>query len=223
MNATPIAAPMQDAPAAAPLDIAILVFDEVEALDLGGPYEVFTTATRMQQRLQPGAADPFRVRCVARTAEPIRARAGLRILPDADFAHCPAPDVLIVPGGVVDGPRACPATLAWIAQAAAHARLTASVCTGAFLLADAGLLAEGAPVTTHWEDIADLRAQFPALGVVDHLRWVEQAGGRIVSSAGISAGIDMSLHLVACLAGQPLAERTARQMDYAWNPHPAAA
>lgn len=202
------------------LDIAILVFDEVEALDLGGPYEVFTTATRMQQRLQPGAPDPFRVRCVARSAAPIQARAGMRVLPDATFADCPAPDVLIVPGGVVDGARACADTRAWIARAAAQARLTASVCTGAFLLADAGVFTDG-PVTTHWEDIADLRTQFPALDVREHLRWAEQAGGRIVSSAGISAGIDMSLHLVAQLAGMPLAERTARQMDYAWNQNPA--
>lgn len=205
------------------LDIAILVFDEVEALDLGGPYEVFTTATRMQQRLQPGAPDPFRVQCVARTTAPVRARAGLRLLPDADFATCPTPDLLIVPGGVVDGPRACPATRAWVAQAAARAQWTASVCTGAFVLAETGVLEEAGAVTTHWEDIADLRAQFPKLAVQEHLRWVEQAGGRIISSAGISAGIDMSLHLVARLAGLPLAERTARQMDYAWNPNPAIA
>jgi len=205
------------------IDIAILVFDEVEALDLGGPYEVFTTATRMQQRLQPGTPDPFRVQCVARTTAPVRARAGLRILPDADFATCPTPDLLIVPGGVVDGPRACPATLAWIAQVAARAQWTASVCTGAFVLAEAGVLEDTGAVTTHWEDIADLRDQFPKLTVQEHLRWVEQTDGRIISSAGISAGIDMSLHLVARLAGHPLAERTARQMDYAWNPSPAIA
>jgi len=93
---------------AQPLQIAILVFDDVEALDLGGPYEVFTTASRMHQRLHPGAPDAFEVCCVARTLDPVRARAGLRVLPDADFASATAPDVLIVPGGVVDAAAAGP-------------------------------------------------------------------------------------------------------------------
>lgn len=202
----------------APLQVAILVFDGVEALDLGGPYEVFTTACRMQARLHPGAAAPFAVRCVARTQAPVQARAGLRVLPDDDFNTCPAPDILVVPGGVVDEARSCAATRAWIAQAAASALRVASVCTGAFLLADAGVLTHG-PVTTHWEDIADLRAQFPTLDVHEDVRWVDQ--GRIATSAGISAGIDLSLHLVQCLAGQALAERTARQMDYAWTRNPS--
>ena len=200
-----------------PLSVAILVFDEVEALDLGGPYEVFTTASRMYQRLNPGAPAPFAVQCVARTLAPVRARAGLRVLPDADFASAPAPDVLIVPGGVVDAAAACPATRAWVAQAAVGAQITASVCTGAFILAAAGVLTEG-PVTTHWEDIADLRAQFPQLDVREHVRWVDQ--GARVTSAGISAGIDMSLHLVTRLLGATLSERTARQMDTPWNPQP---
>src|SRR3989344_5445849 len=167
-----------------PLQVAILVFDEVEALDLGGPYEVFTTAVRMAQRLQPGAA---------------------------------APDVLIVPGGVVDAAAACADARAWVAQAARGAQITASVCTGAFILAAAGVLTEG-PATTHWEDIADLRAQFPTLDVRENVRWVDR--GALVTSAGISAGIDMSLHLVTRLAGAALAERTARQMDTPWNREP---
>jgi len=199
------------------LQIAILVFDDVEALDLGGPYEVFTTAARMQQRLHPGAAAPFAVQCVARSLAPVRARAGLRVLPDADFATAAAPDVLIVPGGVVDAAAACPDTLAWVAEASRGARITASVCTGAFILAAAGVLADG-PATTHWEDIADLRARFPALAVQENVRWVDR--GALITSAGISAGIDMSLHLVSRLAGQALSQRTARQMDTPWNPEP---
>ena len=203
--------------AQAPLNVAILVFDDVEALDLGGPYEVFTTATRMQQRLQPGAPAPFAVQCVARSPAPVRARAGLRVLPDANFASAERPDVLIVPGGVVDAAAACPETRAWVASAARGAQITASVCTGAFILAAAGVLADG-PATTHWEDIADLRAQFPALDVQENVRWVDR--GALVTSAGISAGIDMSLHLVTRLAGAALSERTARQMDTPWNPQP---
>ena len=202
------------ATAAHPLNIAILVFDEVEALDLGGPYEVFTTATRMQQRLQPGAPAPFAVQCVARSMAPVRARAGLRVLPDADFATATAADVLIVPGGVVDAAAACAETRAWVARTAQGAQITASVCTGAFILAAAGVVAEG-PVTTHWEDIADLRAQFPHLEVQENVRWVDR--GALVTSAGISAGIDMSLHLVTRLMGEALSKRTARQMDTPWT------
>lgn len=202
---------------ARPLQVAILVFDDVEALDLGGPYEVFTTASRMHQRLHPGAPAPFEVRCVARSLDPVRARAGLRVLPDADFATAATPDVLIVPGGVVDAAAACPATRAWVAQAAGSAKITASVCTGAFILAAAGVLTEG-PATTHWEDITDLRTQFPALDVRENVRWVDR--GALVTSAGISAGIDMSLHLVTRLVSAALSERTARQMDTPWNKNP---
>ncbi|AOG23181.1 DJ-1/PfpI family protein [Acidovorax sp. RAC01] len=207
-------------PLPSPLQVAILVFDDVEALDLGGPYEVFTTASRMHLRLHPGATEPFRVTCVARSTAPVRARAGLRVLPDAafaDLASAPPPDVLIVPGGVVDAAAACPDTRAWVAQAATGAQITASVCTGAFILAAAGVLTHG-PATTHWEDLADLRQQYPALEVQDNVRWVDR--GALVTSAGISAGIDMSLHLVSRLAGAPLAQRTARQMDTPWNPQP---
>ena len=207
-----------------PYAIAILAFDEVEALDLAGPYEVFTTAARMAAR--PEAADwpgrdlatGWQVDCVARTLAPIRARAGLRVLPTRDFAD-PAPiDLLVVPGGVVDDAARCADTLAWLRRNSEGAALTASVCTGSFLLAAAGVVHTEC-MTTHWEDLDDLRAQWPALRVQDGVRWVED--GRIVSSAGISAGIDMSLHLVARLTCSALAERTARQMDYRWLKNPS--
>jgi transcriptional regulator GlxA family with amidase domain len=104
-------------------------------------------------------------------------------------------------------------TWGWIARVAPGCEIVASVCTGAFLLAAAGVTGD-APLTTHWEDLADLRAAWPALHVVEGVRWVED--GRLISSAGIAAGIDMSLHLVERLAGRALAERTARQMDVRW-------
>ena len=196
------------------LHVAILAFDEVEALDLAGPYEVFTTASRMALRNQPDAPPPFEVSCVARTREAVRARAGMAIVPTHGFADVPPVDVLIVPGGVVDAVMACPPTLDWIASVHRNTRLTASVCTGAFLLAASGVLTSG-PVTTHWEDLSDLARQFPALEVRDGVRWVDQ--GRIVTSGGISAGIDMSLHLVARLRDEALAQRTARQMAFQWT------
>lgn len=199
------------------LQVAILVFDGIEMLDLGGPYEVFTTASRMHQRQHPDAPPPFAVQCVACDPAAVRIRTGLQVLPDADFSNALPPDVLMVPGGVVEAAAACPATRTWVAQAARHAQVTASVCTGAFILAAAGVLTDG-PATTHWEDLADLRTQFPRLDVRANVRWVDQ--GSLVTSAGISAGIDMSLHLVARLAGVPLAERTARQMDTPWTSRP---
>lgn len=204
------------------LQVQILAFDDMEALDFAGPFEVFTTAARMRARAQDGqtcSAPPLlTVCCVARTHAPVRARAGLRVLPDTCFADAARADWLIVPGGVVDAALDCPATLAWIAHQSQRAAITASVCTGAFLLAAAGVLRDG-PVTTHWEDVAELRARFPQLQVHDDRRWIDQ--GTLITSAGISAGIDMSLHLIERLAGRDLAQRTARQMDYPWQ-HDAA-
>jgi len=196
------------------LRVLILAFDGVEALDFAGPFEVFTTASRVHARQHPGQPALFDVKSVA-AAQAVQARAGLRLLADHTLADAPAADVLVVPGGVVDAPLASPETLAWIGAQAAGARIASSVCTGAFLLAQAGVLQADARVTTHWEDIAELRERFPRLDVVDDVRWVDN--GRIVTSAGISAGIDMSLHLVERLAGRDLALRTARQMDFAWT------
>ncbi|WP_374409087.1 DJ-1/PfpI family protein [Hydrogenophaga sp.] len=207
-----------------PFAIAILAFDDVEALDLAGPYEVFTTAARMAARAEAHAwhgaalARDWQVTCVARQPGPVRARAGLSILPTRHFADAGPVDILVVPGGVVDAAARCPETLEWVRQTSAAAQITASACTGAFILAAAGVV-HTERMTTHWEDLDDLRRQWPALQVRDDLRWVDE--GRIVSSAGISAGIDMSLHLVARLSCVQLAERTARQMDYRWLKHPA--
>ncbi|RYY71638.1 MAG: DJ-1/PfpI family protein [Comamonadaceae bacterium] len=202
------------------LRVLILAFDGVEALDFAGPFEVFTTATRMHQRVQPDAAPLFEVASVAASVSvPVQARAGLRQLADHTFTDSPQADVLIVPGGVVDAAMESAETLRWIAAQSQRAQITASVCTGAFLLAAAGVLIDQ-PVTTHWEDIAELRERFPALAVREGVRWVD--GGRVVTSAGISAGIDMSLHLVERLAGRALADRTARQMDFAWTENATA-
>jgi len=199
------------------LNVGIYLFNHVEVLDFAGPFEVFTTASRVAQRRELAAPPPFHTFSVAHHAGPVRARAGLAVLPDYTLEDAPAIDLLLIPGGVVDAELADAAVLDWIAERAKAARITASVCTGAFLLAKAGLLA-GHTATTHWEDIADLRAQFPTLTVRDDVRWVDE--GSVVSSAGIAAGIDMSLYLVARLASPALAEATARQMDVPYRPHP---
>ncbi len=196
--------------------VHILMFDQVEALDFAGPYEVFTTASRVHARSHADTPSLFTVACVSRDGQAVQARAGLRVLPELGFDNAPACNLLLVPGGVVDGAMACATTRGWIAQQAAAAHTVASVCTGVFLLAASGVVHTNT-VTTHWEDVANLRQQFPDLTVLEGPRWVDN--GRLITSAGISAGIDMSLHLVARLGGQQLAERTARQMDYAWQIH----
>ena len=135
------------------------------------------------------------------------------MLADFFIGQHSAIDLLIVPGGVVSAKLVKPAVVDWISATAGQAHLTAAVCTGTFLLNRAGLL-DNLQATMHREDIADLRRDFPQVEVVADCRWVDQ--GRIVTSGDISAGIDMSLHLVERLAGRELALATARQMEYRW-------
>lgn len=194
--------------------IAIYLFPDVEVLDFAGPYEVFTTASRVHGRRNPGAQALFRVVTVAAHGGLVRARAGLEVRPDHQLADHPALDVLVVPGGVINAELDHAQAIDWIARQSRSGVLTASVCTGAFLLAKAGLLA-GKSATTHWEDIDEMRSMFPEVTVEANRRWLDL--GSLVTSAGISAGIDMSLHLVERLAGRELALATARQMDIDWH------
>lgn len=196
------------------IPVGIFVFPEIEVLDFAGPYEVFTTASRVFKRTSISLSDLFKVFTVARHPGTIKARAGLIVQPDYTFANHPPIELLVVPGGVVTEELKTPIVCDWIIRTSARATYTASVCTGAFLLAQAGLL-NNRPATTHWEDIAEMRAMFPGITVVEQRRWVE--ADTVVTSAGISAGIDMSLHLVERLAGRELALRTARQMDFDWH------
>lgn len=194
--------------------VGILVFPEVEVLDFAAPYEVFTTATRVHRRRTPGSRDLFEVFTVARDMQLVRARAGLQVKPDHTLSDHPPIGVLIVPGGVVTAELDKTDIIEWIAHTSHDAKLTASVCTGSFLLAKAGLL-EGKAATTHWEDTRDMRTMFPTISVIEQTRWVDE--GSIVTSAGISAGLDMSLHLVRRLAGKEIAEATARQIEFDWR------
>lgn len=195
-----------------PLTVAILLFPDVEVLDFAGPFEVFSVAARINRAIHGHA--PFEVSTIAARKEPVRARHGLMVIPSHDFDDAPDADILIVPGGVMTKPLANAATLAWVKRQAAKAPLTASVCTGAFVLAKLGLL-DGRRATTHWEDIADLRAGHPHLDIMENVSFVDT--GAIVTSAGISAGIAMSLHLVSRMLGQDAARATARQMEYEWR------
>ena len=160
------------------MNLGIYVYDDVEVMDFAGPFEVFSVANRLSPDPKP-----FSVLLIGERPH-FTARGGLVAEAQATFDTHPALDVLIVPGGVHGPELAKPQVIDWIGRTAQGARQVASVCTGAFLLAEAGVLTRET-VTTHWEDMDDLRAAYPALDVVGGVRWVD-AG--IVTSAGISAG-----------------------------------
>jgi transcriptional regulator GlxA family with amidase domain len=191
------------------LNVGIYIYDNAEVLDFSGPFEVFATASRL--------ADPaniFNVFLVAEKMLPVIARGSYSINPHFNISNHPKIDVLIVVGGVHTEELGKPVVINWISSVAKSAQLVASVCTGAFLLAAAKILT-GHKVTTHWEDIDDLQNSYSSLTVVDSQRWVDE--GKVVTSGGISAGIDMSLHLVSRLVSLELAEKTARQMEFRWR------
>ena len=218
-HAAPVTATAPPPPS--PRRVGLLLFDGVEVLDACGPFEVFSVANRVAART--GRPAPFEVVLVAAgegaATSGVRARGGLRLGADVGVAQAPPCEVVLVPGGVVDAVAADPAVREWLRRSRDGAEVVASVCTGAFVLAAAGLLDER-EVTTHWEDLADLRGRWPHLRVVEGVRFVDH--GDLATSAGISAALDLALHLVARLAGEELAVATARQMDYAWRRGPAA-
>jgi transcriptional regulator GlxA family with amidase domain len=189
------------------MNIGIYIYDDAEVLDFSGPFEVFSTAKRL-------ANNDWNVFLFAEKSNLVKARGGFEVKPHYSFETVPNIDLLIVVGGVHTEELRKPNVINWIKQYAAESKIVASVCTGAFLLAEAGVTVDHS-VTTHWEDIADLRREFPELDVQENVRWVKQ--GNLVASAGISAGIDMSLFLVSELASMDLAVKTARQMDYDWQ------
>lgn len=197
------------------LTVGILVFDDVEILDFSGPYEVFSTASRVHGRTNGNGMSTNLFQCflVAPSMRPVRTRGGMTVLPDCVLLPSSEIDVLLVPGGDVSAILNDDAVIEWIAEQSFGTMITASVCTGAFLLAKAGLL-NGLNATTHWEDQDDLQAGFPTLTVQRDVAWVDC--GKVVTSGGISAGVDMSLHLVERLAGRSLATATAKQMEYRW-------
>jgi transcriptional regulator GlxA family with amidase domain len=195
-------------------NIAIFIYPDAEVLDFSGPFEVFSTADRLYKRDHPESDGIFNPFLVAETNQTVTARAGYRVEPHYSFSDHPAIDILIVVGGVHTSELEKPAVIEWIRAQHTGTERTASVCTGAFLLGKAGLL-NGHPATTHWEDIPDLRSQFPTINVLEDKSWVES--GKLITSGGISAGIDMSLHLVSEFTSMEFAERTARQMEYNWT------
>ena len=193
--------------------IGIVVFEQVDLLDVGGPYEVFLTASRLVER--DGGEAPFEVLTLGVSPESVSAYGGLRLTPQSTLAAAGRLDVLIVPGAIrIDEVLADAGLLGAIRESAAAAETVASVCTGAFVLQSLGFL-EDRPWTTHWEDVADLAMRAGGDGHA-WVRWVDV--GEVVTSGGLSSGIAMALHLVERFAGRDLALRTARQIEYEWDP-----
>lgn len=191
--------------------VGILIFPEVEVLDFCGPFEVFAI-TRSGDSLDD-AERLFDVVTIAEEAQTVRCRGGLLVEPHYTIDNHPPLDILVVPGGagadvIYAGNER---VLDWIAAQAAKIELTTSVCTGAKLLARRGLL-DGRRATTHWGSVESLQRRHPEIDVVADARFVDE--GPIVTAAGVSAGIDMSLHVVGRLYGETIAARTARIMEY---------
>ncbi|GAB2524029.1 DJ-1/PfpI family protein [Microbulbifer agarilyticus] len=191
------------------MNVGIFIYDNAEVLDFSGPFEMFSTASRLSN-----PQNAFNVFLVAEHKRPVMARGGYGINPHFTFDNHPPMDLLIVVGGAHTEAVKNPKVIEWVAEVAPQTPHVASVCTGAFILAEAGQIS-GLRVTTHWEDLADLQASYPDLTVLAEQRWVED--GKFVTSAGISAGIDMSLYLVSKLVDLTLAEATAKQMEYDWQ------
>ncbi len=199
-----------------PWNTAILVFDGVEVLDFAGPFEVFS-----RTRTEPGfesrrsdASAPFRVFTVAPGEKDVVATGGLRVSADFTYDDCPRVDLLVVPGGF--GTRALvehAVTLDWIRRVAAGAQRVTSVCTGAALLARAGLL-NGKRATTHYGSYDWLASLDPTITVEKGVRYVDDG---VVTSAGVSAGIDMAFAVVEKRCGRAVAEETAQYIEYRWQ------
>ena len=181
--------------------VAILVFPGVQIIDFAAPYEVFGEAG-------------YDVFTVGATREPVSTNMHLTITPRYSFADTPRPDVLLLPGGNIMGALGQPPVLDWLRARSAESRQTLSVCNGAFFLA-AGRLLDGLEATTYYGLIDQLRAEYPNTRVVSDRRFVDN--GKIVTTAGLSSGIDGALHIVSKLSGRAAAQMVALNMEYNWR------
>jgi len=191
--------------------VGIVVFPDVEVLDFCGPFEVFSV-TRLDEERRREEPSPFDVFLVAEEPGPIVTTGGMKVMPDHTLESCPALDVMVVPGGWGARAQMKNARLVdWIKARAKQVETLTSVCTGSMLLGQVGLL-DGRHATTHWRALEWMRDSFPAVTVEEKLHVVEE--GHVLTSAGISAGIDMALRVVARYHGESVARNTARTMEY---------
>jgi len=190
--------------------IGIVVFDDAEELDFVGPWEVFCSAGMMIERGEAPSAQPLKAVLIAEKAGPVRCAKGMRVLPDVSFADAPPLDLVLVPGGMGTRREANnQGMLAWLREIAPRCRFVTSVCTGALLLHEAGI-SRGRRVATHFNFVEQLRAR--GANVLTNVRYVED--GNLISAAGVSAGIDMSLWLVGQLVDPKFARKVQRWIEY---------
>lgn len=191
--------------------VGIVLFENIEVLDFCGPFEVFS-ATRLNEERRREEPSPFEVLLVAERNPPVVTMGGMKVIPDHTFENCPELDILVVPGGW--GTRKelnNPVMLDWLRTRAAEVETLTSVCTGSMLLGFAGLL-NGLHATTHWRSLDWMRESFPSVTVEYDKHVVED--GRVLTSAGISAGIDLALKVVTRYCGEAVARATAKHMEY---------
>ena len=182
--------------------VGIILFDAVEIIDFAGPYEIFGEAG-------------FAVATVSRDGKPVTTEMGLKVTPDHAFAHAPAIDLLLVPGGDVADAMNDPDMLRFVRERTATARIVMSVCTGSHILAAAGIL-DGLQATTFHRRLAKFEADFPKVKVVRDVRWTDN--GKVITSAGLSSGMDAAFHAVARLRGLDAARTAALVLEYDWKP-----
>jgi transcriptional regulator GlxA family with amidase domain len=190
-------------------NVAIFIFDDVEVLDFAGPFEVFNVASEI---INPA---PFNTHTVALTKGPIKARGKLSINPHYSIDNCPTPDIILLPGG--EGRRRLmkdERVLNWVAKHVDNLEKLLSVCTGAFFIAQSGLL-RGLSATTHHGAFLEFKETFPDIALIEDKRYVEN--GKIITAGGISAGIDMSLYVVEQLLGKEKLALTLEEMEWQWH------
>jgi len=193
--------------------VGVFAFDDVEALDLCGPFEVFATARPAGEH--DDNARLFDVLVIGDEQRTVKCRGGLLLTPNSTIDNHEPLDILVLPGGPgARRERHNQRVISWIRAQNEKTQILASVCTGVVFLAEAGLL-PNRRATTHWRWMDWMRAEYLGVTFISGKRYIDQ--GHIVTSAGVSAGMDMSLHLIDRLHGAAVASWTARRMEYSWS------
>lgn len=193
--------------------IAYLVFDKMNILDFAGPREVFNEAARALEL--ENSPDTLKFYTIGYPSKNITTVDGTQITADYLLSEAPAPDVLILPGGDIRTVVQAAEVIDWIKDNALKNKTIMSVCTGAYLIAQTGVL-DGKSATTHHFAFDDFKKTFPKINLREDMRFVDE--GNITTTAGVSAGIDGALHLTIRMYGKTIAEKAARAMEYDWNP-----
>ena len=195
-------------------NVAIVLFENVEVLDFAGPSEVFASAASTAG--SPGAP-AYNVYTVGVTKAPVKSQGFVTVVPEYSIDDAPKPDILVIPGGQSFNLTNDARFMAWAKPTIEASEVTLTVCSGAFVAAKAGAL-DGKMATTWYGSVPRLKKDFPNVDAQQGRRFVD--AGKIVTTAGVSAGIDGALHVVARLTGRNAADRTARYMEYHWTPEP---